>query len=197
MPFVTEEIWQRLVYPEGPRGGPDGSIMVAPWPVAPAGAEAAGDELAPVMALVSAVRNLRSEYRVDWKRWVPATVIAGERSSALEQQAAVLATLGRLRPITILADGDRPRRAIPVIAGGVELYLPVEGMFDVAQETARLERELADATAEVGRAEALLARPGFVEKAPAEVVARERDRLAAAQERVAKLQASLRTLREE
>ena len=67
------------------------------------------------------------------------------------------------------------------------MYLPLEGLFDLEQEKARLAREIESAQRDVARGETLLAKPGFAEKAPAEVVAKERERLEAHRDRLSKL----------
>ena len=82
-----------------------------------------------------------------------------------------------------------------LIAAGIEVYLPLEGLFDVNQERARISREIESAGQDVQRTEALLGRPGFVEKAPAQVVAKEREKLAANQDRLARLRDRLEMLK--
>jgi valyl-tRNA synthetase len=76
-----------------------------------------------------------------------------------------------------------------LLAAGAELYLPLEGLLDLDEERARLERELANLGAERARAEAKLANPAFLEKAPAPVVAKARERLAEVDEALAKVRA--------
>jgi valyl-tRNA synthetase len=80
-------------------------------------------------------------------------------------------------------------QAAKLLAGGNELYLPLEGLLDLDEERARLERELAALDAERARAEAKLANPAFLEKAPAPVVAKARERLAEVDQALAKVRA--------
>jgi valyl-tRNA synthetase len=94
----------------------------------------------------------------------------------------------------VAALGAPPSQALPLVAGGFEAYLPAAELFDVAQERARLQEELAGAEQAVARAEALLARPGFAEKAKVEVVEAERAKLAAGRDRVERLRGQLRSL---
>src|SRR5581483_5391489 len=87
-------------------------------------------ELDAARDLVVAVRRLRSDYKVDWSRRVPAILEADGRQAALQEQAAWIGALGRLEPLTIAARlDDAPRRALSVVAGGCRAYLPVEGLF--------------------------------------------------------------------
>jgi valyl-tRNA synthetase len=89
---------------------------------------------------------------------------------------------------------ETPRQAVTVLADGVEAYLPLAGMVDLEAERARLERELERTRQEVQRVERLLANADFVAKAPAEVVAREQEKLARYREQAEKLQARLHLL---
>ena len=191
MPFVTEEIWQHLPH-EGE------ALMIAPWPD-PGNLDAVAEEdMALVMDLVRAVRNARSEYDVDPKRRIPAVVAAGDRRDLLAEQAAIVASLARIDPaqLTIaetVADPPSPAVSL-VVSAEVTAYLPLAGMVDIEKERERLTRAIETTRREIARAEGLLAHEGFVTKAPAAVVQRERDRLAEAQDRLAHLQDRLAAL---
>ncbi|MBM2810172.1 MAG: valS, partial [Chloroflexi bacterium] len=166
-------------------------IVIAPWPVASEERDAdAESRMEQLMDVVRGVRNLRAEYHVDPARLVPATIVAGEDVAFFQRVAPLVGGLPgcRLSPVEILARVDAaPDHAATVVIGGVTLYVPLAGMVDVAQERVRLDRERADALAEVERAEALLGRPGFVEKARPDVVQRERDKLVGLRDRLSTL----------
>src|SRR5262245_50569293 len=172
MPFITEEIWQRL--PKG-RGAP-ASIMVARFPRVrrrdlDADAEAG---MAPIMAVISAVRNLRSELQIPPSRLLTAIVRppAGAAASSLLEAAAPVAALARAE-VTVDPAATRPPQSLLAIADGCEVYVPMEGVVDVEAERGRLSRELRRLDEELSRTEAKLAREEFRQRAPAEVVARE------------------------
>jgi len=148
-----------------------------------------------VMEIVRGIRNTRAENGVDPARFVPAILLAHGWTGLMRSQAAVLSVLARVSPLEIRDGGERPRRALTLIAGGVEVYLPLEGLFDVEQEVARLSREISSVEQELQRGESLLARPGFLEKAPAEVVAREREKVESNRERLARLLERLEMLK--
>ncbi|HZK66623.1 MAG TPA: class I tRNA ligase family protein, partial [Chloroflexota bacterium] len=189
MPFVTEEVWQSLTgRPAGqPSAAIPASIMLAPW-VKPGERDLAAEaQTERVMDVVRGIRNTRAEYGVDPARFVPAALVAGEWAARTRAQSGIISFLARVQPLEILEGGDRPHRALSLIAAGVEVYLPVEGLFDLEQEKARLARELESAQGDVARGEALLAKPGFADKAPAQVVAKERERLEAHRDRLSKL----------
>jgi valyl-tRNA synthetase len=209
-PFVTEELWQRLMRAgaaEGSAGSarePAVSVGLAPWPSAEDGrpdprAEEQWDD---VMAVVRAARGLRSDYRIESARWVEAWVVAStpERAAFWRSHADVLGGLPRtlLRPIEVLEAAAPPAelawRSIAAVAGGVELLLPAAGLFDPTAELARTRTEAAQAEQQVARLEGVLGRPGFADQAPAEVVQRERDRLREHQERLAALRRRQATL---
>ena len=119
-------------------------------------------------------------------RKVEARVIGG--AADLEDQAVFIQRLARVDPLTFHPAGTTfDETAVTARAGGVEIFLPLAGMVDLTAERERLARELAEAEATLGRAEQLLANPRFVERAPAAVVAKERERARAARERVAQV----------
>ncbi len=198
MPFVTEELWQALVRPDlRPGTGPE-SIMVAPWPTyrPELRDEEAEEDTGVVIDVVRGIRNLRAEYRVEWARWVPASIEAGDRYELIVQERPVLEVMGRLRPLEVAERIERkPAHAITLVAGGVSVFLPPEGMFDVEAEIRRLEEELERVRREMERGERLLATPGFVQKAPPEVVEREREKLEVQRHQLVRLQERLAALR--
>lgn len=109
----------------------------------------------------------------------------------IESQRSIIARLARVdaNQLTIIEALDQtPSNAATLVIGAVETYLPLAGMIDLEAERARLLRELEAARAEAVRREARLSTPGFVDKAPAAVVQRERDGLAAVRETIARLQ---------
>jgi valyl-tRNA synthetase len=189
-PFVTEEIWQGIRRPDDVE-----SIMLAAWPDTSGRDPAAEADFAAVSELVTAVRRLRSDYRVEWSRRIEAIVEAGRRVQLLQGQSAWVGSLGRLEPLAIVgATSPPPRRALSVVAGGVRAYLPVAGLFDLEQELARLGKERDQVATQADRSEQLLGRPGFVEKARPEVVEAEREKLTALRQRLMLLDERIATL---
>lgn len=182
MPFVTEEIWQSLPH----RGE---ALVVAPWPKAPRTLHdtAAEREMLLVTEVVRVIRNLKAEHRVEPGKAVPALVRANaEARAVLEATRPLLLPLARLTDLTLLpAEAETPPQAVTAVAAGAEVFLPLAGLVDVARERPRLAKERDEAAAEVERLRLKLANAGFTAKAPAEVVAKERAKLAAAEERLA------------
>jgi len=205
-PFVTEELWGHLksacqAHPAefGPEGGWEMALIVAAWPEAveeaPGEAEALRD-FALVMDLVRGIRNIRSERSVEPSRRIEAILSAGNRKPLFESQRQAIAALARLDPDRMRIHASlktRPQDAVPLVAGGIEAYLPLSGMVDIDAERSRMTKELGEVEAQVQRLEGLLAGP-FAERAPAEVVAKERARLEGMQQSRLKLEAQLKSL---
>ncbi|MFV9506776.1 MAG: valine--tRNA ligase [Oscillochloridaceae bacterium umkhey_bin13] len=202
MPFVTEELWQYLTagttieshFPEAAH-----SLMLASYPLAPANwlDEAAERDWTLTQELIVAIRNARSEYKVEAARWVTATIAGGPHTSILQAQAALIARLGRVKADEMVITERleaKPRQAAVIVLGAIEAYLPLAGMIDLAAERARVSKELAAAEADVARREAKLANESFVAKAPEAVISREREGLATAQATLATLRARLAEL---
>ena len=196
-PFVTEEVWQSLMGrpAEKPQQGVPASLMISPWP--PAGERDLETEgrMERVMEIVRGIRNTRAENGVDPAKFVPVVLLAHGWADLMRSQAPVLTALARVQPLEIREGGRRPKRALTLIAGGVEVYLPLEGLFDVEQEISRLSKEIASTESDVRRGEALLTRPGFLEKAPAGVVAKEREKLESHRDRLTRLMERLEMLK--
>ncbi len=151
--------------------------------------------MAPVMSVIGAVRNLRSELQIAPGRPLIAIVRppAGPVADALQDAAAAVAALARAE-VWVDPAAARPPRSLLAVAEGCEVYVPVEGVVDVAAERARLGREIRRVEEDLARTEAKLARPEFRERAPAEVVAREEARRAEQRELRTKLQDGLARL---
>ncbi|MBK9715644.1 MAG: valine--tRNA ligase [Kouleothrix sp.] len=201
MPFVTEEAWQYLTNAErrtlNDEQASDASetqrsalsaqrsIMVSPYPVADEAAldEAAERDLGLLRELITGVRNVRNEYKVEPARWVSATAAAGARAAMLEAQRALIVRLARVadEQLSIVERLDaKPANAATLVVEDVEVFLPLAGLIDLAAERSRLAKELEATEADIARREARLGNAGFVDKAPANVVQRERDGLASA-----------------
>jgi valyl-tRNA synthetase len=176
LPFVTEELWTALT------GGE--SVVIARWPgqlPELAADRAAEAEMAALMRLVTEVRRFRSDQGLRPSQQVPAR-LAGIARTALAPHEDSIRTLLRLGEA---GPGFEPTASVH--AEGVTVELDTAAGLDVAAERARLTKALAAAAADVAATERKLANPAFVDRAPAQIVAKSRDRLAAAQREVASL----------
>ncbi|HOB41857.1 MAG TPA: valine--tRNA ligase [Bacillota bacterium] len=191
MPFITEGIWQHLP-------GSGESIMIEPWPTADkdeidAVAEA---EMAVLMETVRAIRNIRAEFNVEPGKKVDAIFHAdGEAFDTINVNVDIVAHLAGLASVTVEhVSAAKPEKAAAAVVPGIEVYLPLAGMVDIGKETNRLRREEENLLREVKSARAKLSNEGFVTKAPAEVVQKQRDRLGEYEEQLVKIRARIAQL---
>jgi valyl-tRNA synthetase len=187
MPFVTEELWQRLPH-EGE------SIMLAPFPKGSAMPSVSAPPMAELMELVTAIRTVRSEYGVDPKRRIDVTVVARD-GAAVQAQAAWIRQLARLERLEVVTEAPAATAGtIRQHVGAFEVQVPLAGLFDVAAERARLARELEKVQAEREGLAKRLDNPQFVDRAKPEVVAEARQKLEDLTARAAKVRATLASL---
>src|SRR5262249_11873262 len=140
MPFVTEEVWQHLWAGTPKDQWPAEALIIAPWPVLSGAAEPkhaakAEADFALVQEIVTRIRDARREAAVDPARRIQVILAAGENAAMLKQQAAVIEQLARTQPPRIERKiGGKPEQAMALVAGGVEIYLPLAGLLDVDRE---------------------------------------------------------------
>jgi len=214
MPFVTEAAWQYLTGDERRTTKDESnaavsehssfvlrpsSIMIASYPTADERAidDDAERDFALMRELIGSIRNVRNEYKVEPARWVAAIIAGGPRAALLNEQRALLARLARVADdqLRIAEQLDsKPANAAALVVGDVEVFLPLAGLIDLDAERARLGRELEQADADIMRRAARLDNAGFVDKAPANVIQRERDGLAGARATAERLRERLAQL---
>jgi valyl-tRNA synthetase len=178
IPFLTEEIWQRIA----PLAGAGGeTVMLAAFPRSDAARidAAAEADVAWLQQAIIAVRNIRGELGIaPGKKLELLLRNAGpmERRCVTEHEL-LLTTMAKLESVAFLDGAQAPASATQVI-GQTELLVPLAGLIDFDAERARLEREDEKLGKEIEKLAGRLGNAGFVDKAPPEVVARERARLA-------------------
>jgi valyl-tRNA synthetase len=171
MPFITEEIWQSLPH-EGE------SITIAAWPTV--NESLTDSKKASSMKLLSdiirSVRAIRAEVQTPMSKKVPLYISAkdAETLAVLEENAMYLEKFCNPEPLVLGQGIEAPGQSMSSVVSGAELFLPLEGLIDVAAETARLEKELEKWAKEVKLVTGKLSNERFVSKAPEAVVAEER-----------------------
>ena len=146
------------------------------------------------MEAIRTVRNARAETGVEPERWISALVYPGSHSEAFEQASDVFRFLARVGEGQLELRREQQEAGegtLTLVVEDAVIALPLAGMVDLDAERERLRREIDEVEAEIARAGALLGNPSFVERAPAPVVAKHRERLSGAQERLALLQSRL------
>ena len=196
VPFITEELWQKVSVLAGRRAeGDQTSVMVQPYPKSdPAKIDPTADaDVAALKQLVDAARNLRGEMNLSPAVKVP--LAASGPADKVEAFAPHLAALARLSEVKHVAElsGAAQGSAAPVaVVGEYHLMLVIE--VDVAAERERLGKEIARLEGEIRKAEGKLGNESFVARAPAAVVAQERERLAGFAGTLAKVREQLARL---
>ncbi|HUA78570.1 MAG TPA: valine--tRNA ligase, partial [Acetobacteraceae bacterium] len=190
-PFASEELWEQLGY------GPSGSLIRTRWPepVAVADADSARAELDWVVRLIGEVRTVRAEMNVPpatptpilLKDAMPTTLLRAER------WREAIGRLARVSEIRALV-GAPPRGVAQAVVDEATVILPLAEIVDLAAERARLDRERGKVGREAERLKQKLADQAFVSRAPEEVVEENRERLAAAEAELARLEAALRRI---
>ena len=171
--------------------------MVARWPEQ-AGLDDADAEaqMNILMDAVRAIRNSRAEYNVPPGKRIVALIAAGQHRDLLLEQRAILSLLAKLEDskLRIFKTKTAPAKAVTLVVGTIAVHLPLAGLVDLDAERARLSKELQDAEQRIARSEQLLANPGFAERAPEQIVQRERDKLADLLTQRQELESRLQTL---
>lgn len=178
MPFITEEIWQLI---PGKRTGLS-TIVLAKWPQPDENMldDAAEANMERVMEVIKAVRNLRSEMNVPPGRKADVILMAQDDQIRIVMEAGLsyIANLAAAASVDIVSQNPvKPDQAVTAITSGVEVYLPLKGLVDIDKETARLQKELDNLEKETTRLENKLNNPGFMSKAPQDVVEKEKEKL--------------------
>ena len=196
MPYVTEEIWSGSG--ELSRHLPEDAgnlVMRAPFPAQTEAwrDEDAEREMTLVLDVVRAVRNIRRERGIDAGRWLETYVVAG---AGLAKHAPAIETLARVRPLRIVGQrGDAPSESVATaILAEAQVVVPLTGLFDVAAERAKLDKELGQMRSQVDGLEKQLSNEKFLAGARPEVVEGARQRLEDARARLAGIEARLAEL---
>lgn len=188
MPFITEEIWQRI---KGQAGVQGETLMLQPWPVANESridAAAEGD-IEWVKQLMLGVRQIRGEMKISMAKRID-IIVANASAEDLRRLAdfePLLSKLAKLESVRVLAAGEEAPMSATTLVGEMEVLVPMAGLIDKDAELARLDKEIGRLQGEVQRVGGKLSNQGFVAKAPAEVLEKERAKLAEAEQALAKM----------
>ncbi len=201
-PFVTEELWGHLrqaarahaAHLLPANGAWPEALIAARWPEATFDDdEQSLKDFETVREVIRSIRNLRAEKNVKPGLKLAATLVSADDEEVLQAESTTLAALSGLDESKLRIHSrldSKPEGHVALVAGAVEIYLPLAGLVDPAEERARLEKDLAEAESQIARLEKLLA-SDFANKAPAPVVQKERDKLSAYQQTAEKLRAQL------
>lgn len=175
-PFITEEIWQSIKTPD------EADCMVASWPEPEAipASQDAMDKMTLVMNVITAIRTIRSEMTVPPSKKAAVMISGGNEKDRqlLESTSEYLSSLAKISDLQIAASIEKPELCSSAVVGDLEIFVPLEGLIDVEKEKERLNKEI---NAYEGRLKGVtkkLENPNFVDRAPENVVAHEREKMA-------------------
>ena len=193
MPFITEEIWQTVAPLAGQAGD---SIMSQPYPVADTTQldTAAVADMEWLMEFITGIRSIRSQMNIPPKKQLPVLLKAcvEQDQTRLAANHAFLSRLANLESITLLG-GDAPAAATALV-GKMEILIPLEGLIDKGAEIKRLNKEIAKLDKIIKQSAGKLTNDNYVAKAPAEVVQKERGKLAEMEQALSQLQQQRQSL---
>jgi valyl-tRNA synthetase len=191
IPFITEEIWQRMAPLAGVGGN---TIMRQPYPAPEDGRidQDAIDEIDWVKSFTMGIRKIRSGMNIDPRKPLPVLLQNGSATDRerLESNRHTLVAVARVESVTWLEAGKAAPESATALVGEMKLLIPLSGLIDKEAESARLSKELERKTAELDRCKKKLSNSSFIDKAPAAVVEKE-------QARAAELKKAISSLKEQ
>jgi valyl-tRNA synthetase len=178
MPFITEEIWQRVAPLAGCAGD---TLMRQAYPVFQQDRidPSALTELEWVMSFILGIRRIRGEMNIAPGKPLPVLLESGgdQDREWLDKHRELIAKLGRIENIQWLETGEQPPESAIALLGQMRILIPMQGLIDKHAELARLEKEIQRIEKDLPRLETKLGDPDFIDKAPAPVVEKERAKL--------------------
>ena len=204
MPFVTEKVWDALPASGLGRAAADGEgearfLMLAAWPE-PADFQTFVNDVAEhdfelAKSLVSVVRSTRARYRLSPKEELDVAVRASvEDCAVLKAQHDFICGVGRVGALTASVGQQKPEGAVSVVDGGLEVFVVVGGLVDLAAEVVQLRKGLAKAEGELAGVTKTLGNAGFVAKAAPAIIERKRSQQAELEQTVERLKAQIADL---
>ena len=198
MPFITEEIWQRTINVLGENSD---TIMLSQYPQADEKLinEPVEEELDWLKKVVQAIRTIRSEMSISPAKIIPLNLqnISPMMRERIQKYSRTLISLSRLSHIHCLDKGSEVPVSASAVVGDLELLIPMADLIDKDAELGRLEKELAKLDKDICLIESKLNNPKFTDKAPAEIISKEQEKLAQAElakEKLLHHQATIKTL---
>ncbi len=193
MPFITEEIWQRVKTPLEIEGD---SIMLQPFPVAGPSDDTAEQDVDWLKEVIQGIRRIRSELNLSPAKMLDVLFQAGNSSDRERQQqfAGALSQLARIQSSKWVDDDADTAQCAVALVGDLKILIPLLGLVDVEEELSRLNKQLERENSELRKSEGKLGNSRFVENAPKAVVEQERQRLVSHQANVENLHAQIRQL---
>jgi valyl-tRNA synthetase len=186
IPFVTEEIWSSIP-------GQKDMLIGESYPEHD-GKKYKADSLQKSIDLISKIRYLRAENKIDPVKKVPAIIYAHKHVKDIEHSKDEILRLARLSDVTIKEKGDKIKSAAGDVVNGIEIFIPLGGLVDTEKEKIRLQKEIEQLTGYTKGLSSKLSNANFVKNAPQAIVEAERARLSEAENKLKKLKEQLDNL---
>jgi valyl-tRNA synthetase len=178
MPFITEEIWQRTMKAMNENGG---TIMLSQYPLVDQKLinETIEEELEWVKKMIQSIRTIRSEMSISPAKSIPLILrnVSAKMAKQIEKYEQTLKSLGKLTEIQYLAKDEKAPASASTLVGEMELLIPMAGIIDKEAELGRLEKELAKLEKDIIFVEGKLNNPKFTDKAPRDIINKEKEKL--------------------
>ncbi len=189
MPFVTEEIWQKIP-------GVDGSIMVAPFPE-PSEYEQnkeASEEMELIMGVISGIRNIRGEMKIPPSKFVSVIIDVPSDKEAilLRENQSHIKFLAKVDNLGIEVGADKPKASATAVFGQIQAHVQLKGLLDFEEEIRRLKKEIKKVEKDIQAGKKKLANEGFLKKAPQEVVDEVKQKVSLMDAKLERLEKNLR-----
>ena len=192
MPFITEELWTHV----RPRAAGD-TCMMSSWPVqntSEMDVELAG-HFSTMQELISGIRNIRAQYNVPPSQDISASLqLEPALMGPIDSHRAYFAKLARITDLSISSEAVRPKASVSAVVGRNQVFVPLAGMIDLEVERDRLRKEIVQKESFANSIKGKLTNDNFVSRAPAEVVDKEKEKLADTEAELNRLRASLTEL---
>jgi valyl-tRNA synthetase len=196
MPFITEEIWQTVAPLAGVKGE---TIMLQAYPITndSCNNSTAEAEIEWVKSFILGVRRIRGEMNIAPGKPLPVILqdVSDQDVVYLDRNRTYLQKLGRLESVVTLASSDGAPESAIALVGNLKILIPMAGLIDKVAELARLEKEIQRISNDLPRVEGKLSNPAFVDKAPAEVIEKEKAKLTEMRSSLENLQAQREKIR--
>ncbi len=203
MPFITEEIWQRLIKAVqiGDTGNGDKkSVMISLWPVVDPGMidPTAERDMEILQGVIGAVRNIRSEMGIPPDKKIRVFLKPSKENflDIIGENIPYIVDMTRAEEVSARLNLERPRTSTAAVVRNVEIFVPLEGIIDLEAEKAKLTKEIERLSGQIAATDAKLRNESFLRRAPAEVVDRERSKREEYSLRLEKLEANFEAIKE-
>ena len=187
MPFVTEAVWSDL----------NSTLLITEsWPELNKkfNFESESEELEMIIEVVTAIRSLRAESKVDATKKIHAIIYAHEDLKLIEEKSEIIKRLANLGNLEISKDGEKIDKAISTFVKDIEIYLPLADLIDFEVEKIRIQKEIENLENFLKTIQTKLNNPGFVKNAKPEVIEQERNKEREATQKLKKLSEQLKDI---